>query len=172
MKYRSQLLGATVCPEEQTILFYGGIFSQWAPGHFFSTHLQEDVNCAEQAMMMAKAKFFNDMRVYDMIKNEKRPREQKALGRLVSNFDYDAWTKKNIEIVTSISFDKFSQIGTYKELLILTDPYTLVEASPIDKIWGIGFDEHYPDIFKCRKTWGENRLGQSIMAAREKIINQ
>lgn len=138
MKYYSQLLNSTVYPNNQKIFFYGGIFSQWAECKFFCTALKLYVNCAEQAMMLHKAKFFNDDEKFNAILASDNPRVQKSIGRSVNNFNKDEWEMVAFDFVKNINKDKFGQNQAWKELLFLTHPYQLVEASPTDRIWGIG----------------------------------
>ena len=169
----SNLLGATLSFETLSnyIYFYGGIFSQWADCEFFSTYLERKVNCAEQAMMLAKAKHFKDDGIYQAILAEENPREQKALGRMVRGYNDEEWSKVRLDIVTSISYDKFNQNKGWKELLILTNGFTLVEASPTDMVWGIGFSElKAPSSDKS--LWGMNLLGHALMSARSRIIQE
>ena len=171
MKFKSQLLGATVYPKAGYVFFYGGVFSQWAEGKFYCTSLKLDVNCAEQAMMLHKARFFGDMDIYNQLLVTDHPRDQKALGRLVNGFDAASWSKVGFQIVASINIDKFGQSKAWKELLFLTEPYTLVEASPTDKIWGIGMGEDNPDLLNINK-WGQNLLGKAITHARGHLLTK
>jgi len=174
LKYKSELLGATLYPDLKTILFYGGIFSQWAES-YFDIDIGEKrvkVNSAEQAMMLKKAHVFNDEETFDLILNASHPRDQKALGRMVKNFDPVVWEDVAYDWVVKVNYEKFSQNKAWKELLILTEPYSLVEASPYDRIWGIGFGEDNPEVFDKRDEWGKNLLGQAIVQARIMIIDK
>ena len=169
MKFESQLLGATVYPwangTSGYIFFYEGIFSQWADGTFYCTSLKQEVNCAEQAMMLHKAKTFKDQETYDAILETKSPREQKALGRMVKGFDATTWSNVGFALVTSINVDKFGQSKAWKEMLFMTSPHVLVEASPTDRIWGIGMGVDNPDLLN-RNKWGDNLLGKALCQAR------
>lgn len=172
-KLKSQLLGATIFPEENTILFYGGIFSQWVDCTFSikigNEHIT--VNCAEQAMMLYKAFYFEDMETYGKILFTKHPRDQKALGRMVENFDPKRWDEVALPFVTKVNIAKFGQNVAWRELLIMTGKQKLVEASPTDRIWGIGYSEDNPNVFNERDKWGTNWLGIAIEDAR-KFIGQ
>lgn len=178
--FKSELLGATIYvapalslqPFTRIIAFYGGIFSQWAECDIYIPELDERVNCAEQAMMLHKAKLFNDMEMYDAILTADHPRDQKMYGRMISNFDVDVWSGQCEEIVSNINFHKFSQSKAWKELLILTHGYELVEASPSDKIWGVGLSEDNKDVADHSKWQGTNLLGKCIMNARTRIITE
>ena len=170
-KYQSQLLGATVYPDEEIIFFYHGFMSQWAQAVFHCNLINEDVNCAEQAMMLFKAKLFGDSEIYQAILNTSNPREQKALGRQVKGYNETQWKVVRLDAVTQINFDKFDQCKAWGELLMLTDPYELVEASPVDRIWGIGMGEDNPVLLQ-RLLWGENLLGVALTRVRDQIIRK
>lgn len=171
MRFESELLGATVNLRDKIIFFWGGIFSQWAEGNFVCTSLGETVNCAEQAMMLHKAKTFNDMESYERILNLDHPRDQKMAGRMIKGYDDKIWAPIRYHIVKDINIDKFSQSKSWKELLFLTDPYEIVEASPSDPIWDIGMGVDNPNLLN-RSKWGTNLLGKAIVEARIELMNK
>jgi ribA/ribD-fused uncharacterized protein len=170
MHFNSELLGATLYPKENFLFFYGGIFSQWARWDFFCNSLQVKVNCAEQAMMLHKAKFFNDDISYKAILLANNPREQKNIGRKVKNYDEALWSDVRYKFVKGINYDKFTQVKELTELLFLTRPYCLVEASPTDRIWGIGMSKDNTYILDTT-FWGMNLLGKAITEVRDEIFN-
>jgi hypothetical protein len=92
-------------------------------------------------MMYQKAIMFDDLDTADKILQSTEPKEQKALGREVKNFDAKAWDMEARDIVYVGNFNKFIQNEQLLKKLMATGHRTLVEASPYDKIWGIGFDE-------------------------------
>ena len=171
MKFTSELLKATIFPEEKYCFFWHGPLSQWAKGNFYCSSLKEEVNCAEQAMMLSKAKLFNDMETYEKIKSTQSQKEQKALGRTVKNFDEELWTAHRIAIVTMINVDKFRASKESRELLLLTHPWMLVEASPNDSIWGIGMDVNNPKLL-ISSLWGQNLLGKALVSARSILLRE
>lgn len=57
---------------------------------------------------------------------------------------------------------------TLKEALLDTGDKELVEASPFDKVWGIGVSADAAST-KNRASWGQNLLGKALMATRERI---
>ena len=82
--------------KENFIFFYGGIYSQWYPSNFVIDGVE--YNCAEQYMMHQKALLFSDEKIANEIMLEKDPQKQKALGRLVKNFNVAIWDSKCEEI--------------------------------------------------------------------------
>lgn len=167
----SGLLGAAVYPGENSIFFYGGVFSQWHQKWFWSHLISGDVSSAEEAMMLYKASFFDDNESFHSIRMASGdPMEQKRLGRLVKNYDESKWAEERFKAVTEINYDKFSQNKDLKELLLLTSSMELIEASPVDRIWGIGMGLDNPNLLN-RMLWGQNLLGKAIVNARVLILD-
>lgn len=125
------------------------------------------VNCAEQAMMLHKASLFKDKETFDKILKATHPKDQKALGREVKNFDQILWDNNRLSIVTRVNIEKFSQNSSLKRKLISTENRILVEAAPWDKVWGIGMGVDDPDILDEKKWKGLNLLGLSLMLTRD-----
>ncbi|MGA3513605.1 NADAR family protein, partial [Lactiplantibacillus plantarum] len=79
------------------------------------------------------------------------------------------WDEKKFTIVFHGNYLKFSQNTDLKEYLLSTSPLELVEASPYDKIWGIGLKADDPRA-RYKNTWqGENLLGQALVQVRTSI---
>lgn len=173
-KYYSELLGATVYPFQESILFYGGIFSQWAESRFvvFIGGNSYDVNCAEQAMMLNKAHLFGDIETFTKIRETSSPSKQKALGRTVKNFNPTKWDSIAFDLVVSANLSKFTYNKAWRELLFLTHPLNLVEASPTDRIWGIGYSETDPKVFDEKDNWGKNLLGKALVVVRNQLLQK
>jgi hypothetical protein len=153
--------------KEDFILFWGGTFSQWCPSYFQIDGVE--YNCAEQYMMAKKALLFNDFDSYREIMLEDQPSTQKALGKRVKGFDKVKWEKYCRKYVYDANYAKFTQNPKMLKELLLTGTKEIVEASPEDKIWGIGLHETNPLAWD-KSTWqGTNWLGEAIMQAREAI---
>lgn len=120
--------------------------------------------------MYHKAILFNDIKIANKILKSESPREQKSLGRKVSNFDINRWNKKAKDVVETGNYCKFTQNNNLKKILLETYPKILVEASPYDKIWGIGLNE--TDAKRTRpENWpGTNWLGIVLTKVRNKIL--
>lgn len=129
---------------------------------------------SEHFFMWLKAKTFKDDETADLILQAVRPEQAKKLGRQIKGFDKDVWNEKCEEAMFTAVYSKFSQ---NKELrnFILDKKFNgkhFVEASPFDKIWGIGLhwsDKNAEDETKWR---GENKLGKILDRVREKLSNE
>ena len=121
-------------------------------------------------MMAEKAKLFGDSEARDKILQSKHPKQAKELGRMVLGFQDDVWTEKRSEIVVDGNRAKFLQNEDLKEFLIQTRNRILVEASPVDKIWGIGLAEDDLNIENPLKWKGLNLLGFALMEVRDELI--
>lgn len=141
--------------------------SQWHPSEFTLNNVKY-FSC-EQYMMAQKAKLFEDGKVFQMILKCKDPRQQKALGRKVKGFKNSVWNKHKERIVYEGNLAKFSQNEHLKTKLLETKNQRIVEASPHDKIWGIGMKASHPDALNPDKWKGLNLLGQAIMKVRKEL---
>jgi len=140
-------------------------FSQWFPFEFNENEI--NYKTAEHYMMVGKAKLFNDDEILEKILNAETPNQAKALGRKVKNFDPKLWDEHKYEIVRQGNFLKFSQNEEFKEFLLSTEYKILVEASPYDKIWGIGMLETNLKAENPSEWNGENLLGFALMEVRD-----
>lgn len=149
------------------IYFWGSIFSNWANTPF--EYKGKEFSNSEQAFMWEKAVFFEDKEIADAILENNNPSTVKALGKKVKGFNADTWMKKGYEVMVDVCFAKFQQNTTHTEILLSTNDKIIVEASPHDKIWGIGL--HWNDDRVLNEnTWqGLNLLGKALMEVREKI---
>lgn len=153
---------------ERFTFFWNGPFSQWHLSDFTVNDIT--FNCAEQYMMYEKAMLFEDYDTAVKILETDDPWEQKALGRIVSNFDPNQWNKVARDIVFAGNVAKFTQNDQLKEVLLETKGTILVEASPHDKIWGIGLRAKDPRALN-RETWrGTNWLGEVLTEVRDFLL--
>lgn len=144
-------------------------FSNWHPCSFEIDGIT--FNSSEQHMMYHKALLFKDMETASKILEEKTPGKQKALGREVKNFDQKVWAEHCKGIVYEGNKAKFTQNENLLKRLLKTQGTTIVEASPVDQIWGIGLAEDDPRA-KSRHTWqGKNLLGEILTELREELLN-
>lgn len=149
-------------------LFYGGPFSQWAKSPFIIDGTK--FNTAEQWMMWNKALAFSDIDSAKAIQSTSDPREQKALGRKVKNFDDAIWMKVAYDLVVEGNRAKFDQNPKLADYLKATKGMIIVEASPYDRRWGIGLGETDPRALDEGQWLGENLLGKAIMDVRREMF--
>ena len=55
---------------------------------------------------------------------------------MVKNYDDSIWASRRMDVAKKGLREKFLQNDNLKRMLLETAPYLLVEASPIDRIWG------------------------------------
>lgn len=151
--------------KDNYVFFWNGEFSQWYIEQICIGGIL--FNCCEQYMMYRKAMTFGDTDAAYRILATNLPRTQKAIGREVKNFDAAIWAPLARDIVKDANYAKFTQHQYLKDVLLDTDDKILVEASPLDAIWGIGFDEQHA-MYNIDK-WGTNWLGEALMQVRTLI---
>jgi ribA/ribD-fused uncharacterized protein len=156
-----------VTTTSQFVFFWGGWPSQWFKCRFRIDVLEYD--CCEQFMMAEKARVFADWQAEAAILAATNPRKQKALGRQVRNFDAATWNAVCRGIVYRANLAKFEQNGELYDLLMATGERTIVEASPEDRIWGIGLRQDDPRAHVPAKWQGTNWLGVAIMQVRDEL---
>ena len=122
----------------------------------------------EQYMHWAKAMLAADYQTADLIKRADDPAECKRLGRLVEGHDDLAWTAVARLVVERATYLKFHQNMIIGEFLLSTGGKELVEASPHDRRWGIGFTEAKATQVP-QQEWGTNWLGQTLMVTRLRL---
>ena len=129
--------------------------------------LKIKVSNSEQAIMYLKAILMQDLETALLIKQESVPFKCKALGRKVKNFNNELWDSWRQEIAVYVLTQKFESSSELKTFLLSTGSSILVEASPRDKIWGIGISTK--DAIAGNKWQGQNLLGQYLMKVRQII---
>ena len=134
-----------------------GCFSNWYPAKV------DDWPTSEHAMTYGQAVLFNDMETAYEIAEAKTPAEAKALGRKIKNFDSIVWDKYKTKIVLDVLTKKFTQNETLKTILLSTDNKVLIEASPLDNVWGIGIAANDKHIYHPYMWAGQNLLGFCLM---------
>jgi ribA/ribD-fused uncharacterized protein len=141
--------------------------SQWYESDFDLDGI--NYKTVEHYMMAEKARLFNDQATYEKILIAQTPHEAKRLGREVHGFNHGVWSEKSFDIVIKGNVAKFSQNILLKNFLLHTEDQVLVEASPVDPVWGIGLaadheQSHNPFLWR-----GKNLLGFALMATRDNI---
>ncbi|TPW23433.1 NADAR family protein [Marinobacter nauticus] len=140
-------------------------FSQWYESAF--TEDGVEYLSAEHYMMAEKAKLFGDHEILQKIICARNAGEAKALGREVRGFDEDTWVKNRFGIVVAGNLLKFQQNKGLGMFLLGTNERVLVEASPVDTIWGVGLAADNKSIENPNLWRGLNLLGFALMEVRE-----
>ncbi|MEO3829484.1 NADAR family protein [Actinomadura sp. B10D3] len=141
-----------------------GYLSQWWPSPF--TVDGTTYATAEHYMMAGKARLFGDEETAAAIIAASHPRRAKDLGRRVRDFDEKTWQDHRVAIVTKGSEAKFAQNEELRDYLLGTRDRILVEASPLDRVWGIGLAADDPRAEDVSSWQGQNLLGFALMTAR------
>ncbi len=142
-------------------------FSQWYPAPFVHENLSYPT--AEHWMMACKARTFGDEEILQQLFKTDSPAEAKKLGRAVKNFDPQVWDDVKYEFVKEGNVLKFSQHPDMNAFLLQTGKNVIVEASPMDAIWGIGLGRENPKAKNPFQWRGQNLLGFALMEVRDLI---
>lgn len=129
--------------------------------------------CNEQYFMSQKCLLFDseNKKLFKEIMDCKIPYTIKKLGRQVKNFDQSIWDKEKYNIMKIGIKYKFSQNKFLKKKLLETKDKMLYEASPYDKVWGIGVNPNIASKSNSDKFEGENLLGKALMEVRNELKN-
>ncbi|KAK3113380.1 hypothetical protein LTR53_009370 [Teratosphaeriaceae sp. CCFEE 6253] len=186
---KSDSTGSADRPSAGAPLFFyreyeeNGFLCQWYRCTFTDPeHAGISFNCAEQYMMYKKALLFKDLATAAQIMATTSPRKQKGFGRQIDGYDEAKWFAVRCAVVqrgnwlkftqctnvTSLKLDDVGEPVPLQSLLMATGMHDLVEASPFDPVWGIGFKADVA-LSISRAQWGQNLLGKALMRVREEL---
>jgi len=140
-------------------------FSQWWAASFAVDGVR--YNTTEHWMMAQKALLFDNQEIYRQIIAARSPAEAKALGRQVTHFEEASWQAQRSAIVVRGNLAKFGQHDDLRAFLLNTKDRVLVEASPVDSIWGIGLAADSERASNPKQWNGLNLLGFALMEVRD-----
>lgn len=123
---------------------------------------------SEHLFMYIKAVHFKDWETAQKIVDAQSPKEAKDLGREVKGFDEAEWEKVREKAMFTAIFYRSQYDQPFKDRVLKPEWENLefVEASPYDKIWGIGLGEEQYDANIKSKWPGMNLLGKCITELR------
>ena len=147
-----------------------GCLSQWWPCEF--TVDGDRYSSAEHFMMTAKARLFGDGETAERILAARSPGAAKALGRQVRGFDEALWAQRRFDLVVAGNMAKFGQHPDLLAFLLATGRRVVVEASPRDRIWGIGLAADDERAMSPDRWPGLNLLGFALMEVRHRLRGQ
>ncbi|MET9697558.1 NADAR family protein [Streptomyces sp. NPDC006529] len=141
--------------------------SQWWPAPF--TVREVRYATAEHWMMAEKARLFGDADAERAALDATSPAAAKKAGRLVRDFDAATWERERFATVVAGSVAKFASTPRLRAYLLGTGDRVLVEASPLDRIWGTGLAADHPGALDPTRWRGLNLLGFALMEARQQL---
>ncbi|WP_405882805.1 NADAR family protein [Streptomyces sp. NBC_01136] len=141
--------------------------SQWWPSPFMVDGVSYAT--AEHWMMAGKARLFGDAEAERSAIEARSPALAKKAGRLVRGFDEAIWERERFGIVVEGSVHKFAVHPELRAFLLGTGARVLVEASPMDRVWGIGLAADDERTASPERWRGLNLLGFALMEARERL---
>lgn len=141
--------------------------SQWWPAGFEVDG--QRFASAEHFMMWRKAQVFDDHDVARRVLQTATPADAKKLGAEVRGFDRATWEAERFAIVVAGNRAKFGQHPDLAGFLRGTTTRVLVEASPVDRIWGIGLAADDPRAADPASWRGLNLLGFALMQVRDQL---
>ncbi len=145
-------------------------FSQWWPAPFAVEGKRYAT--AEHWMMVSKARLFGDQEAAARIGEANSPNKAKELGRQVKGFDGVAWDAEKYAVVLAGSMAKFGQNAALGKFLLETTDKIIVEASPVDRIWGIGLSADDKAAANPLRWRGQNLLGFALMETRDRLATK
>ena len=126
---------------------------------------------SEQYIQSKNANLFKSPEIVAKVMATSNPVEMKRLARKLPQFSNKTWEEHAPDIAHVAILNKFSQNEVLKQYLISTGNTILVEASPYDKVWGIGMGIDQKDILKQKSSWGKNLQGSTLMRVRRELSN-
>lgn len=140
------------------LFFWGGIFSNFHPINGNSSFTSEKI------YMVAKATCFRDNDALTLLEKSTTPKTSKAIGRTIVGFSDEVWDKIKYRSMMLALQVKFNACEEFRDALRASGNLILVEASPVDRVWGIGFPRETALV--NIDNWGENLLGRCLMELR------
>lgn len=155
---------------EEFIFYFG---EQFVYSHWFKCDFKIDnLNfcCVEQYIMHQKAILFNDDEIAKRILNSSDPARHKHLGKRVSGFNKEIWHRYCKQFSFKGNIAKFSQQDELRKVLIQSVGKSFAEASPYDRIWGIGLSMSNPKIYDRLQWRGRNWAGEVLESVRTELL--
>jgi ribA/ribD-fused uncharacterized protein len=144
-----------------------GCLSQWWPASFSVDGLPYPT--AEHFMMAGKARLFGDEAMAARVLEAASPGDAKLLGRAVRGYDEELWAAGRYGIVVEGNMAKFGQNPALLSYLAATGRRVLAEASPADRVWGIGLAADDGRAGQPSQWEGLNLLGFALMEVRDRL---
>jgi len=155
---------------EDFIFYFGeeSVFSHWFKCSFSINN--QSFCCVEQYLMYQKARLFNDAEIAKRILNSSNPARHHHLGKKVAGFNKQSWQQKCRQFAFDGNYGKFTQNSILLETLLQTEGKNFAEASPYDRLWGIGLSMKNPKIYDRSQWRGRNWAGEVLQSVRDKFL--
>lgn len=147
-----------------------GWLSNWSNHSFYDG--STNFKTSEHYVMYHKALTMNDMHSAQLILDAKTPKDAKAIGRNIANWDEEKWVQAREDIMLRALSLKIKTHVALKYKLVQTCGKILAEASPYDTIWGIGCSKTDTRVNEQDLWPGQNLLGKTWMKVREMTLNE
>ena len=144
-----------------------GCLSQWWPAPFAEDGVSYPT--AEHWMMAGQARLFDDEPGLARVLAAASPKDVKAVGRAVRGYSEQVWADARFDLVVAGNLAKFRQNPDLSAFLSATDRKVLVEASPRDRVWGIGVGANHSDATRPSRWRCTNLLGFALMNVRDQL---
>ena len=132
------------------------------------------MHSVEQLYMFRKSFYFSDEERCWEILDASNARATKALGADIKGFIPEVWDKPKNDVMKECLVRKFTDSIEHQDFThtLLTSPKILIEASPSDTYWGIGFSKE-EGPYVLQQDWGdaENWLGRLLMGLQRFLQN-
>lgn len=155
------------------VFFYGGVhYSNWhvTRGQFHDPVLDRTYDHSEGGFMAHKARFFGDLESFELMGGS--PPTVKRAGREIRGYNDEAWNAVRLGFMEWVLLCKYRSNPEWAAELKATGNRILIEASPTDRVWGIGMDVEAAAAFappgaRDEIQWpGRNLLGKALMTVR------
>ena len=156
------------------LFFYSHHHRHGYLSNFYCAPFREDslvFDTVERYMHYHKALLFRDDSNAHKIMEAQTPAACKKLGAMVLGFDQHLWDVNKQRIVERGVRLKFEAHPELRLKLIGTGTRRLLEASPHDRVWGIGCSETSARAVN-ESRWGQNLLGQILVKVRGRLIEE
>ena len=148
-------------------LISAACFSQWYAAPFSAGGAAYPT--AERYMMAEKARLFRDLDAAERVLAAGSPGAAKSIGREVRGFIEAEWALHRFAVAVAGNLAKFRQHPELGAFLAGTNKRVLAEASPVDRIWGIGLESDDPRASDPSEWQGLNLLGFALMEVRARL---
>lgn len=156
--------------KEKFIFYFGEkfVYSHWFKCDFKIGNL--NLCCVEQYIMYQKAILFNDNEIAKRILNSSDPSRHRHLGKRVTGFNKGIWHQHCKRFPFEGNFAKFSQNEELRKILMQSVGKYFAEASPYDRIWGIGLSMSNLKIYDRLQWRGKNWAGEVLESVRTELL--